>query len=272
MTAAALAAGVISSQAQGTVYSQNVVGYITQSVPGNSYAEFANQLVNGSDANQSNDNANTILASGMISGTGPGSGASGTNTTMLVFNGTSYIPYYYYNATDAANNLGYNNAGWYSAGGTPATVTLPQGGSVFLQNNFSGATTVTITGTVLQGTNNLVTVPNGYSLLSLGTPISTNIDAPAIGLPDASLHSGTGPGSGATGNNDEYLYWNGSTYVPFYFYNAADAANNLGYNNAGFYSAGGTPITSANYPAVGQGFVFLHNAAAFTYTNTFEVQ
>ncbi|MGH7939606.1 MAG: hypothetical protein ACREFR_00855, partial [Limisphaerales bacterium] len=123
MTAAALAAGVIYSQAQGTVYSQNVVGYINQTISANAYAEFANQLVNGSDANQTNDNVNAVLSSGMISGQGAGD----TNTTLLVFNGTGYATYYYFNATDAANNTTGTTPGFYDANGNPVNIAVPQG-------------------------------------------------------------------------------------------------------------------------------------------------
>ncbi len=260
MTAAALAAGVISSQAQGTVYSQNVVGYINQAIPAHHYAEFANQLVNGTDVNQSNNNANAVLSSGLVSDPN-----GSTNTALLVFNGTTYLTYFYYNQADASGD-GIGNAGWYNGGLSPVNITLPQGSSSFLQNTFSAPINVTITGTVLQGTNQLVSVPTGYSLLSLGTPVSTNIDAAGIGLPDSKL---TSDPNGV--NNDYYEFWTGTTFQTFYFYNQADASGD-GIGNAGFYNGGLSPVTSVNYPAVGQGFLFYHHGSAFTYTNTFEVQ
>ena len=266
MAAAALAAGVVSSQAQGTVYSQNVVGYITQTVPAHHYAEFANQLINGSDVNQSNDNANAVLSSGLVSD--PNGPPTGSNSVLLVFNGSGYVPSYYFNQADASGD-GIGNAGWYNGSLSPVSVTLPQGGSAFLQNQAGAPMTVTITGTVLQGTNALVSVPAGYSLLALGTPVSTNVDAAGIGLPGSKLSSD--PNGPPTGHNDQFLFWNGTGYVPFYYFNQADASGD-GIGNAGFYNGSLSPITSANYPAVGQGFVFYHYGTAFTYTNTFEVQ
>ncbi len=179
--AAALVASVISSQAQGTVYSQNVVGYINQTIPGGGkFAEYANQLVNGSDVNQSNNAVNTVLASGLVSDpNGPCS--TGSNTVLYVFNGSSYNLYFYFNVADGGNyGVNGSTAGWYDQGGTAAPVSLIQGGSTYLQNAFTGPITVTQTGTVLQGTNQLITVPTGFSLLALGTPISTNIDAAGI--------------------------------------------------------------------------------------------
>jgi len=268
--AAALTASVISSQAQGTVYSQNVVGYINQTVSANSYNEVANQLINGSDANQTNNNVNAVLSSGLISGNGPGYPGN-TNTELLVFSGGGYSTYYYFN-TDNAINFGCSptSPGWYTGSGSALNIALPQGGSCYVFNPSGSALTLTLTGTVLQGTNALLTVPTGYSFLSLATPISTNVDAPGIGLPDSLLGSGNGPGY-AGNTNDQYIYWNGAGYTTFYYFNTDNAINfGCAATSPGFYSGSGAACTT--YPKAGQGFLFYHFGAPFTYTNTFVVQ
>ena len=77
IAAAALAAGVISSQAQ--VYSQNVVGYINITTPAGGYSFVANQLTNG------NNNVNNVLNSGLVSDPN-----ALTNSTLYVWNDGGY--------------------------------------------------------------------------------------------------------------------------------------------------------------------------------------
>ena len=83
MTAAALAAGVISSQAQ-TVYSQNVVGYVNVSIPAGKLQMVANQLDTGS-----NTLDNVFQGTGLVSG----------STVVLEWTGAGYNQYTYLNPT-----------------------------------------------------------------------------------------------------------------------------------------------------------------------------
>src|ERR1700722_13023058 len=159
ITAAALAAGVISTQAQ--VYSQNVVGYVNQPIPANSYQIIGSQMVNGSDANATNGNINTTLVNGLISSPVPATGgnpsqnpALSTNSQILLWNGITFTIYYYFNASDATSwNSTPSAGGWYdSLGNYQANVTMPIGNSAFIFNHSGSALTVTTVGTVEQGT------------------------------------------------------------------------------------------------------------------------
>ena len=82
IAAAALAAGVISSEAG--VYSQNIVGYVNIPVPNNSYQLVANQLDTGSNT------LDNVFQSGAVS----------SDTTVLYWTGTAFQQYIYYNSGD----------------------------------------------------------------------------------------------------------------------------------------------------------------------------
>jgi len=274
---AAIAACLTTAQAQ-TVYSQNVVGYVNVTVPAHSFAELANQLQNGSDVNQSNNDLNAILATGLISS--PNSPGSSSNSVYYQFTTGGYVSYYYYNSADAntaGNNFVINGTtpGWYDGGGNPESVTLKQGSSGFLQNVFTTPITVTLVGTVLQGTNVVTVVPKGFSLLAIPQPISTNIDVAGYGLPDGPLCSA--PGSPGAGTNDVYYQYTTGGYVPYYYYNTSDAntaGNNFLINNTtpGWYDGGGNSMGPSANPTAAQGFVFYHFGSSFNWTNTFQVQ
>jgi len=96
---AALALGVASTMAQ--TYSQNVVGYVNTTIAANHYAMIGNTLINGSDANQTNNDVNTAF-SGLVSQ--PNDPPQNYNNTVLYIWDTSsgYHTYYYFNAADAA--------------------------------------------------------------------------------------------------------------------------------------------------------------------------
>ena len=93
IAAAALAAVVTSSQAQSTVYSQNVVGYVNLTATNHVFAFIGNQLDTGSNT------INNVLQSGLVS----------QNTELLLWNGAGYSTLIYYNNGDAPGVSG----GWY---------------------------------------------------------------------------------------------------------------------------------------------------------------
>jgi hypothetical protein len=211
---AALAAGILSSSAQ--TYSQNVVGYYNVTIPGGQYFILGNQLANGSDANQTNNDINSVFTSGFSSdsnGPGPGSQCA----QCLIWNGAlkGYNNYYFLNASDAvAYNGAGSTAGWVDGNGNPVSgVKIPQGLAAFIYNPTASAFTATVTGTVLQGTNNLVNlVANQYSLTSLAQPIATNVDSTATGIGISGLSSDSnGPGTGS--HCATLLVWNGATKI-----------------------------------------------------------
>jgi hypothetical protein len=274
IAAAALAAGVISSQAQ--VYSQNVVGYINQPIPADSYQIIGSQLINGSDANQTNGDVNAVLVNGFVSSPSTTPSTS-TNSQLIYWNGTGFSIYYFYNSNDAStmegDAPGTDPAGWYDKNGTYASIDLGNLKSVFIYNHSSAAITVTTVGTVFQGSNSVSTINTGYNLINLSVPIATNlVNSTGYSLP---LGLTSNPTTSPTiTSNDELVYWNGTGYSIFYYYNSNDAStmegDAPGTDPAGFYDKNGTLFGTT--PPVNQGFFLHHIGSAITWTNTFSVQ
>jgi hypothetical protein len=245
MTAAALAAGVISSQAQGTVYSQNVVGYVNVAVPAGALQMVANQLDTGS-----NTLDNVFSGSGLIS----------TKTSVLEWNGASYNQYTYLNCADSPSSPGI--AGWYNATlvEVGATNILGPGQGLFMHNGAGSTITVPTVGQVVQGTN-LYSVPVGLNVYSVPQPLAgESIDAANINFPVVSTKT-------------SYLQWNGSSFNQYTYLNCADSPTTPG--QPGFWNATLSVDEDTNpaaWPAAGGSF-FVHNAAtSATWTNVFEVQ
>ena len=283
IAAAALAAGVISSEAQ--VYSQNVVGYVNQQIPANSYQIVGAQLLGGSDANQTNGDINVTLINGLISSPNdPGdpaqvSAGSVTNSQLFVWNGSGYAVYYFFNQADATIFEGFASpTGWYTVAGIPAAVNLNTSHASFLRNvSLSSSMTLTTTGNVRQGTN-VTTIANGYNLISLQVPISTNPVVPLYGLPsnltsgDPSVYDPVNDVPNQT-HNDAYYAWTGAGYAVFYYFTAADATSWEGAASpAGFYDVAGPAMPSSFYPKVNQGFFLYHTGGTINWTNSFTVQ
>lgn len=156
LAAAAIAAGVISSQAQSNVYSANVVGYYHITVPGSQFAMIANQLpVNGTD-----NDINNVLTNGVADG-----------SVLFIWGGTGYTPYTYF--------LGF---GWYDADFNLVSLPLAPGKGAFFQNGDSAQATITFVGQVPQGsfTN---TVASGFDVYSIPSTISTNLDSTLVNFP-----------------------------------------------------------------------------------------
>lgn len=245
IAAAALAVGIISSQAQ--VYSQNIVGYINVPVTSHHYALIANQLVNGNDVNQTNNSINAIF-NGLIS---DGNGV--TNTVLYKWNGAGYNVYQWFTGADADNYfLGSGSVnGFYDPLGNLVTASLNQGQGSFLYNAAGVGLTTTMTGNVVIGTNNL-SIIHGYNIYSLVTPVSTNLSSSAT----FANFPGTSDGNGV--NNDQLYLWNGNGYNVSQYFTGADADNYfLGSGSVnGFYDPLGNLVNAA--PQVGQGFFLNH--------------
>lgn len=238
MTAAALAAGIISSQAQGTVYSQNVVGYVNISVPGSTLQMVANQLDTGSNT------LDNVFQTGVVS----------TKTFILEWNGASYNQYTYLNCADS----GGVQAGWYS-GSTEVGHTnyLQPGQGAFLRNGTASTITIPTVGQVIQGTN-YYSIPVGLNTYSIPQPLAgLALDNPIVNFPTVSTKT-------------YYLTWNGAGFNQYVYLNCADSGGVA----AGWYS-GSTPEdgNSAIWPQAGGSF-FIRNASSggLTWTNVFEVQ
>lgn len=280
IAAATLAVGAITSQAQ--VYSQNIVGYINQTIAANHYQIIGSQLINGSDAVQTNGDIGATLISGPISSSASDATTS-TNTQLAVWGGISYITYYFYTGSDAdiafAPATGHAT-GWYSRAGVRATFKLNSSHSAFMHNVSAIPLTNTVVGTVFQGTNVYVTqIKNGYNLLCLTPAVagnSTNLvvdgsgnQAP-FGLPMSLTSSTTAPPTQAS--NDSIAVWGGISFITYYFYKGADAdvafAPATGHAT-GFYSKAGVAMSAGVYPPVNQGFFIYHNGSTINWTNSF---
>ena len=257
--AAILAVGGLAAQAQ--VYSQNVVGYFNTTIASHSFSIVANQLINGNDSSGTNNSINAALNTGLASDPN-----GGLNTVLYFWNGNGYGVYQYYTGADADYNYGLSGslAGWYDSNGNYISATLPQGGGSFLYNPSTTNVTLTVVGTVPQGTN-ILSIKQGFNMLSIVEPVSTNLESSIVGFP------GT---SDPNGNNNDVLYkWNGGGYGVFQYYIGADADYNYGLSGSvnGFYDSNGNLINST--PSVGQSFFIYHIVpATVLWTNTFSVQ
>ncbi|HTV42324.1 MAG TPA: hypothetical protein VMF08_17270 [Candidatus Sulfotelmatobacter sp.] len=237
-TAAALAAAVTYSQAQNTVYSQNVVGYVNLSIPAGGLQMVANQLDTGSNT------LDNVFQSGVVS----------TKSFVLEWNGTGYNQYEYYNCADSP----LSEPGWYS-GNTEVGHTnyLQPGQGVFFHNTAGSAVTIPTVGQVIQGTNTY-SVPVGLNIYSIPQPLAglpldnTNINFPVVST------------------KTYYLAWTGSGYNQYEYYNCSDSP----LSEPGFYSGNTYEDSNASvWPNAGGSF-FIHNEAstASTWTDVFEVQ
>jgi hypothetical protein len=160
IAAAALAAGVMSSQAQ--VYSQNIVGYVNVPLV-SGYSLVANQL--DFDGTGTNNNVTTVF---------------GTN--LLV--GSSVLAW-------EPSSGGYVSATWINSKGTlkwsgdtnDINTALNVGQGVFVQS--PATNNLTLVGSVIQGTN-VTSLVAGYNLLSSIPPIAGGLQttlgyAPNVG-------------------------------------------------------------------------------------------
>jgi len=171
LTAAALAAGALSSQAQSNVYSLNVVGYVSVGLT-NGFNMIANPLdLDGTGTN------NTIQG---VFGT-----ALPNNTAVYKFTGGGFNGFYSF------------TRGAWSPGANTATLNPGEGVMLSVPSN----TSFTFVGQVLQGgeTNQFITP--GYSMLGSKIPLSgglqttlqyTPANADQVSIFQQSLNSGAG--------------------------------------------------------------------------------
>jgi len=146
IAAAALVAGVISSQAQTAVYSQNIVGYVN--VPlATGYNLIANQL--DLDGTGTNNSIYTVVGTNLPA-----------NTQVLAWNGSGY----------SASKL--TAAGKWLPNNQAITNAMNPGSGFFIVP--PSATNVTLVGNVIQGTNSYPIVA-GYQIVSPSAPVAGGI-------------------------------------------------------------------------------------------------
>jgi hypothetical protein len=155
LAAAALAAGVLSSQAQ-TVYSANIVGYVNQTVKAGEYQLIAPTLA-ATSTNAPQD-VYTILARG---------------DTILLWTGTSYASYSYSGTPGS----------WTDQNNNPVSApNLGNGTGIFYLNNQGVDETNTTVGTVVL-TNTVTFTAGQYALVGSTPPISDTLDGTNLDLP-----------------------------------------------------------------------------------------
>ena len=236
---AALAAGVISSQAQ--VYSQNIVGYanVVNSVGGQNYFMAVPFKVGSSNG------INEVFAGGLPS-----------PSYLNVWNGSGFDVYVYDN-TDPAS-LG-TDVVWYQSDDFTALSTFPKlpVGAGFVLNP-AGAWTNTFAGAipVNVGTSNNMTLAAGGQNYFIGCAVPYG----------GSVTNGNSSTGGPNLNNlpsPSYVnFWNGAGFT-VYVYDNTDPAS-LGTDVVWYQSDDFTPTAPPNI-TVGQAFV-LNPAGPYTWT------
>jgi hypothetical protein len=264
IAAAALAAGVISSQAQ-AVYSQNIVGYVNGSL-GGGYVNVAVPL----DIPGGNSLTN-IFPNPVVGGNGGPNGGSGPLdfTTVLIWNGTGFTTYTL--DTDFPTGVANGND---SAGVTPPVIN--PGSLVFFNNSTGNAFTNTVAGTVhvdfpatgsqTVGTSTNILTP-GYNFVSSKIPVAGGISS-VLGITNNVVGGNGGP-NGGTGPLD---------FATILLPNINGAGHFLGYTTITIDSDFSTGFANSNDSAavpeptipVGTGFILLNNTGnTYTWTQSF---
>jgi hypothetical protein len=171
IAAAALAAGVISSQAQ-AVYSQNIVGYVNQPTPAG-FSLFSNPLDTQDGTGAVNNNATNVFPNpfNAITQAGPLDG-----NQLLIWTGTKYNTYVF------DSNPSDTPTGFTDTTGTHVlTPPLLGPGVGFYINNTTGASLTNtvvggVRGVITGGVSNNVVIPTQqFNLLGSATPLGGNI-------------------------------------------------------------------------------------------------
>jgi hypothetical protein len=256
LSAALVAAGVASSMAQSNVYSLNVVGYVNINVT-TGYNLITLPLLNADNTSA----VNSVL----------------TNTTPVVPGActvSSWDPVHV-KFNDALFAGGDGN--WYDGSYSYLTNLpggLPPGKGFFFylptpaQQVASGdpapgitSLTLTVVGTVLQGTNTYP-VTAGYDFYGNFEPVSGDLTTNGLPVVDASFIT---TWNGHAYNNASFgLGTNDSSY---------DSMGNIVGNPAPYpvFADGGYNVVQVVAPAVGQGFLYHYAGTATTWTQTFTV-
>lgn len=171
LTAATVVAGLVSSQAD-TVYSQNIVGYVNQMIPGGNAFSLLTPPLKGTNTTA---NAEELLP------------ALEAGDNIYLWTGTGYDIETYLSPGTWLN----------SAGDVVGTPTITPGVGFYYQN--AGSTkTNTYTGTVVQTNSVTLLGGNGFSLVGSALPIGGGIESTNINIPFTS--------------GDNVYFWTGTGY------------------------------------------------------------
>jgi len=220
LTAAMVAAGALSSVAQ-NVYSVNVVGYINLTLkPG--YNLISVPLTGNPD-----NSVNTVL----------------TNTTPTIPDGGNLYTWDPVGQT-YAQALNSSGGQWVDGSFNLSSQQVVPGQSFFIQNVGGSPVTLTLVGTVPQGTNH-ISLHSAYSFVADPAPISGDVTTNGFPVADNSL---------------VYTWDNiGQTY-------------NQALTGSGGQFVDGSFNTVVLAPPVGGGFIYFNPNATTSWTRTFTVQ
>jgi len=230
LTAAVVAAGALSSMAQ-NVYSVNVVGYVNLTISSGFNLISVPLQASSTDINTVLTNQTPVLDSSSLLYTWNPGGQT-------------------YNQAAAAGGDGLWYLGDYSA---LSTIQITNGMAVFLKNGISTPSTLTLVGTVPQGTN-VVRENAAYGFYGDPEPISGDLTTNGFPVATGSL-----------------LYsWNTAGQHYNQALNGVSAADNATPNPA-FYNGDFSQVI-VFAPSVGQGFVYFNAGGASNWTRVFTVQ
>jgi|SRR5579862_3962574 len=167
LSAAALAAGLLASQAQSNVYSANVVGYYNlQPTNNNNFTFIANQL--DLDGTGTNNTVNSVIGTNLP-----------LNSKILAWNTNS----------QSFQTITLLASGWTSgAAGPTVKQGLQPGYGVIIQIPGSTPTNITVVGNVLQQTNRFP-LPTGLQLISYPFPIGGGLTSNLNFIPNVNVGS-----------------------------------------------------------------------------------
>jgi hypothetical protein len=214
LTAAAFAAGILSSLAQSSnVYSVNVVGYANVPTPAG-FGLYVNQFNTGVS-----NGANEVI------------GSLADNSYFLLWNGSGFNTFLF------DSTLGIDPGNWYDQNLNPSSVPLLTPGQAFFYspgvsgtNTFAGSVIPNIGGTNSQA------LPAGYSMVGSILPVggsATNAGPSTLNIP--------------LSDNTFILQWNGSGYNTFLF------DTSLGIDPGNWYDQNLNGVSPPSF-VVGQGF------------------
>lgn len=233
MAAAALAAGIITSQAQ-PVYSANVVGYA--SVPFSANYTMLETPFNIGSSNGANEVYGANLQDGMVFVTWNGAG----------FDQTLYSPSF--------NSIFSVGSDWMDPGSFTAlpVPTIPPGQGYFLYSPGAGTNVAAGTVAINVGATNNMDLPANYSLVGSVLPLSGSVTNAAFNAP---LQDGT-----------VFVIWNGSGYDQTLYSPSFNSIFSVGsdWMDPGTFAALPPPSV-----AVGQGF-FIYEPGSQTWSQTLQ--
>jgi hypothetical protein len=230
--AAALAAGIMSSQAQ--VYSQNIVGYVN--IPETAGGFSLESLPLDADGTQTNDTFASVFPAPTL----------GDNVYLFNLNSGQYDLYQY--TTKNVSHV--STTAWFAPSGSIANTNKIYPGQAYFYNAAANETN-TYVGSVLSGalTNNFVPAANGFSLVSSLVPIGGGLTSVLNYQPNV--------------GDNVYLFNVTSGQYDLYQYttkNVSHVPTTAWFNPSGVASE---PVIN-----VGQGF-WLNPAATTTWSQTF---